>query len=211
MYKNYKEYAIIKNEKKLRIKSEKCISLEEGQEISKILFSILAQHPNGIGLSAIQIGIPKKVFVINVSEPLYFVNSEIIEKKYPIIFEEGCLSFPGKYINTKRFASIKVKADNLKSEVNLGYLGDLESDTKQNPKLQVDTKILMESVAFQHEHGHTLGKLMYDFQFKMPDYTVDKIGRNKEILIISNLGEEKVLKYKKALPLLKDGLWRIKE
>jgi peptide deformylase len=205
------EYSIIYNEKRLRQKCTKVDTLEEGQEISKILFKILAQHKNGIGLSAIQIGILKNVFVINVTEPLYFVNAEIISQEFPIIADEGCLSFPNKYIKTKRFAKITLKADNINGIITYGYSGNIEDDFKKNPNLKLDTMMLLESLAIQHEYSHQEGKLMYDYLFKQPDYRVNKIGRNKEVNIINNFNEQRVLKYKKAIPLLNSGLWRFKE
>jgi len=206
-----KNNQVIYNEKMLRDKCESVSSLDEGQEISRHLFKILSENKNGIGLSAIQVGIKKNVFVVNVNEPLYFVNAKIIEEKFPIISDEGCLSFPNKYIKTKRFAQIKVTADNINGAITYGYHGDLETDYKSNPNLKLNNKDLLESIAIQHEIDHQQGILMYDRKFKQPDYKVDKIGRNELVNIISNLGEEKVLKYKKALPLLDSGLWRFKE
>lgn len=206
-----KDYSVIYNESALRQKCTNVETLEEGQAISRILFKVLANHKNGVGLSAIQIGIPKKVFVINVKEPIYFVNAEIVEQNFPIITDEGCLSFPNKYIKTKRFAQIKVKADNIKGEITFGYQGNLEEDFKNNPNMEINQLDLLESVAIQHEYDHQHGILMYDRIFKQPDYRVEKIGRNKEVCIVSNLGEEKIIKYKKALPLLESGLWRFKE
>lgn len=203
------DYQIIYDEKILRKISEKCDNIEEGQEISKILFEKLAYSDNGIGLSAIQINIPKRVFVLNVSEPLYFVNPEIIEQKFPIVFpQEGCLSYPGKFIKTKRYAQIKIKADNIKGELLFGYKGDSLEDLQNNP---FDERDILECIAFQHEYDHLDGIIMYDRLFRQPDYKVKKVGRNEFINIISNTGEEKIIKYKKALPLLQSGIWRIKE
>lgn len=206
-----KDYSVIYNENALRQKCTNVDSLEEGQEISKILFKVLANHKNGIGLSAIQVGIPKNVFVVNVKEPLYFVNPEILEQNFSIITDEGCLSFPDKYIKTKRFAQIKLKADNINGILTYGYQGNLEEDYKNNPNLKLNQFDLLESIAIQHEYDHSNGVLMYDRLFRQPDYRVEKIGRNKEVHIVSNLGEERVLKYKKAIPLLESGLWRFKE
>ncbi len=204
------DYHIIYNEKQLRQKCTNVDSVEEGQEISRILFKLLAQSKNGIGLSAIQVGIPKNVFVTNVKEPLYFVNAEIIKGEYPIITEEGCLSFPNKFIKTKRNLKITIKADNIKGEVTYGYQGDITEDIKTNPNLKIEGLDILESVSIQHEIDHKNGILMYDRMFHQPDFSSEKIGRNKEVCIVSNLGEEKILKYKKASPLIESGLWRFK-
>ena len=62
----------------------------------------------GIGLAAIQIGISKRIIVIDVSkdkekEPLFLVNPEIIYKSdKTAIYEEGCLSLPGHFAEIER-------------------------------------------------------------------------------------------------------------
>ena len=62
----------------------------------------------GIGLAAIQIGVPKRVIVIDLSKeeekkPLYFVNPKIITKsKDNSTYEEGCLSVPGQFAEVDR-------------------------------------------------------------------------------------------------------------
>ena len=59
----------------------------------------------GIGLAAIQIGVPKRVIVIDLSKtkkknPLYFINPEIIKKsETDASYEEGCLSVPNQLRN----------------------------------------------------------------------------------------------------------------
>ena len=84
---------IIKDKNKLK---EKCspVSIKEGEEIGVRLLHELRQSENGIGLAANQIGINKRVCVINVKEPLVLINPRIVEKsKEQFIFAEGCLSF----------------------------------------------------------------------------------------------------------------------
>ena len=63
----------------------------------------------GIGLAAIQIGVPKRVIVIDLSrdgekkQPMYFVNPEILNKsKLDATYEEGCLSVPGQFAEIDR-------------------------------------------------------------------------------------------------------------
>jgi len=62
----------------------------------------------GIGLAAIQIGIPKRIIVIdlsrdNLKQPLYFVNPRIIVKSNnKTTYEEGCLSVPGQFAEIDR-------------------------------------------------------------------------------------------------------------
>ena len=59
----------------------------------------------GIGLAANQIGINKRVCVINVKEPLVLINPRIVEhSEEQFMFAEGCLSFPGKHVRTGRYS-----------------------------------------------------------------------------------------------------------
>jgi len=63
----------------------------------------------GIGLAAIQVGIPKRIIVLDIEQkegqknPLFFINPEIIEKsKNLLTYEEGCLSVPGQFAEIER-------------------------------------------------------------------------------------------------------------
>ena len=63
----------------------------------------------GIGLAAIQIGVPKRIIVLDISkdpekkEPMYFVNPVIVStSKNNITYEEGCLSVPGQFAEIDR-------------------------------------------------------------------------------------------------------------
>ncbi len=79
---------------------------------------------SGIGLAAVQVGVLKRILVIDVShgkerypelsaeqhEPLFFINPEIIaNSKEQSEFNEGCLSFPGQYSKVTRPESVTVK------------------------------------------------------------------------------------------------------
>ena len=74
-----------------------------GEEERKLMDDMLQTmyEANGIGLAAIQVGIPKRIIVIDLSKkdekknPLYFVNPIIKNKKKELsTYEEGCLSVP---------------------------------------------------------------------------------------------------------------------
>ena len=89
------------------------VTLKEGEEIAIRLLHELRQSESGIGLAANQIGINKRVCVVNVKEPIVLINPKIVEhSKEQFVFPEGCLSFPNDKIRTMRHTSIKVKADN---------------------------------------------------------------------------------------------------
>ena len=61
---------------------EKCLptTIEEGEEIGIKLLDELRKSNSGIGLAANQIGINKRVCVINVKEPVVLINPKIVEK-----------------------------------------------------------------------------------------------------------------------------------
>lgn len=72
---------------------------------------------DGVGLAAPQVGILKRVVVIDVGNgPLYLINPEIIETEGEYLDEEGCLSIPGQQGNVLRPERVKAKALNEKGE-----------------------------------------------------------------------------------------------
>ncbi len=72
---------------------------------------------NGVGLAAPQVGILKRVVVIDVGEGIIeLINPEIIETKGEIVDEEGCLSVPGMVGLVARPEYVKVKALNRENE-----------------------------------------------------------------------------------------------
>ena len=177
---------------------EKCVpvsslSYGEGEDIAKRLLEELSNSKNGIGLAANQIGINKRVCVINVKEePLILINPEIIERsKETFVFPEGCLSFPNKHVRTIRNTSIKVKADNHNEELTFS------ADSK-------DYKDAFECACVQHEIDHLDGITMFDREFKQEPIKVNKIGRNEKVTLTKG-SESKIIKFKKAQPLLESG------
>ena len=97
----------------LHKKIEKCSYNLDRQEISDTLRENMFHH-NGVGLSANQIGIGERVFVMMVDideeETIICFNPRIIkESKDEVVMEEGCLSYPDKFLEIKRPSSIVVK------------------------------------------------------------------------------------------------------
>lgn len=67
---------------------------------------------NGIGISAIQVGYPLRVFLAG-NPPQVFINPKMLEKSsYTKVDWEGCLSCPGAHVRVRRSHSIKVKYTN---------------------------------------------------------------------------------------------------
>lgn len=104
----------------------------------------------GVGLAANQIGVLKRVFVIDIAdeeEPsnlMVFINPEIIDTTGTQTYQEGCLSFPGGSEEIKRAERVRVRA----LDVN-GKAFELEAEG-------------LLAVAIQHENDHLNGVLMID-------------------------------------------------
>ena len=180
---------IIKDRKELEIKCSP-VSIKEGEEIGVRLLHELRQSENGIGLAANQIGINKRVCVINVKEPLVLINPKIVEKsKEQFVFPEGCLSFPDSKIKTTRHQDIVVEADNHDGRLSFSA----------NSK---DINDAFECVCVQHEIDHLDGITMFDREFKSEPLVrgvnaPKKIGRNEKVTITHPSGETTTIKYKK--------------
>ena len=185
---------IIKDKNKLTTPCE-VVSIKDGEDIAANLLQELRQSESGIGLAANQIGINKRVCVVNIKEePLVLINPKIVEtSKEQFVFPEGCLSFPNDKIKTIRHESIVVEADNHQGKLSFSA----------NSK---DINDAFECVCVQHEIDHLDGITMFDREFKQTPIKrqTKKIGRNEKVTITKGT-ESKVLKYKKATPLLEDG------
>ena len=93
---------IVTDKNKITQECKPCNSIEEGEKIAVKLLDELKESNSGIGLAANQIGINKRVCVINVNEPIVLINPEIIEmSEEKFAFMEGCLSFPNDTIKTQ--------------------------------------------------------------------------------------------------------------
>jgi peptide deformylase len=72
---------------------------------------------DGVGLAAPQVGVLRRVIVIDVGEgPMVFINPEIVEQSGEQCGQEGCLSIPGVYMDVKRPNHVVVTAKNEKME-----------------------------------------------------------------------------------------------
>jgi len=173
------------------------VSVEEGEKIAAELFEILNKRKDGIGLAANQVGINKRVAVLNVKEPIVLINPMIVETNDIIQYYEGCLSFPKKSCKTTRYKYVVIECDNYESKLYFGPAND-EDDLG-----------LLESVCIQHEIDHLNGVRIMDREYKLePIKAEKKFGRN-EIVGITDGKDYKEMKYKKALPLIKSGDWGI--
>ena len=127
-------------------------------------------NSNGIGLAAVQVGILKRILVIDVStkeeekNPLCFINpviKKISDEKS--VYEEGCLSIPDTFIEIERPKICEVEYINLD-----GKLKNIECDG-------------LLSTCLQHEINHLDGKLIIDHLTKLKrDIIIKKISKNKK-------------------------------
>ena len=126
----------------------------------------------GIGLAAIQIGVPKRIIVIDLSKndekknPLYFINPEIITKSNKdASYEEGCLSVPNQFAEISRPDKCTVKF--------LDYRGE-EKILKAEGLL---------ATCIQHEMDHLEGILFIDYLSKLKkSMIIKKLSKQKKTL-----------------------------
>ena len=124
---------------------------------------------NGIGLAAVQIGIPKRIIVMDLSKedkiknPMYFINPVIKNKNKELsTYEEGCLSVPNQFAEVDRPATCEIEY--------LDYYGE---------KKIIKTDGLL-ATCIQHEMDHLEGILFIDYLSKL-----------KKSMIIKKLSKQK--------------------
>ena len=123
---------------------------------------------NGIGLAAIQIGVPKRIIVMDISKdgkknPMYFVNPKIKNKhKEKSTYEEGCLSVPNYFAEVDRPKYCEVEY--------LDYQGE-------NKILKAEGLL---ATCIQHEMDHLEGVLFIDYLSKLKKtMIVKKLSKRK--------------------------------
>ena len=129
---------------------------------------------NGIGLAAIQIGVPKRIIVMDISkedkkkEPRYFVNPVIIKKdSLEATYEEGCLSVPNQFAEINRPSKCEVEY--------LDYNGE--------KKILNAEGIL--ATCIQHEMDHLEGILFIDYLSKLKkSMIIKKLSKSKSERIV---------------------------
>ena len=141
-----------------------------GNEERKLMDDMLETMyaANGIGLAAIQIGIPKRIIVMDISKngeknPMYFVNPIIKNKdKDKTTYEEGCLSVPDYFAEVDRPKYREVEY--------LDYNGE-------NKILEADGLL---ATCIQHEMDHLEGILFIDYLSKLKKtMIVKKLSKRK--------------------------------
>ena len=158
------------------------VSVEEGMAIATELFQILNARGDGIGLAANQVGIDAQVAVVNVREPLVLINPKILSKEVEIPFYEGCLSYPGKGVNTKRYRDVVISTE--QSESDWYFSGaqnpiDGKGSWEKTQQNKNDAEMrLLETICVQHEIDHLNGVTIMDRQMVTTITKEKQIGRN---------------------------------
>ena len=153
----------------LRQKSLKVEKVDEDlQRLMNDMVETMYAAP-GIGLAAIQVGVAKRVIVIDISQkegikkPMFFVNPEIVSKsENNSTYEEGCLSVPGQFAEIDRPDSCHIR-----------YL-----DYDGQPK-ELKARGML-ATCIQHEMDHLEGILFIDYLSKL-----------KKTMIIKKLSKQK--------------------
>jgi len=124
----------------------------------------------GIGLAAIQIGVPLRIIVMDISgkeeppAPRFFVNPEILERSQELaLFEEGCLSVPEIFDEVERPAKVRIRS--------LNYAGETVEEDAEG----------LFAVCVQHEMDHLQGVLFIDHLSRLKrESAVKKVKKAKE-------------------------------
>ena len=146
--------------------------LTVGKEEQKLMDDMLETmySANGIGLAAIQIGVPKRIIVMDIGDrekekkPMYFVNPSIKNKNSKFsTYEEGCLSVPEQFAEIDRPSTCEVE-----------YL-----DYNGNKKILKASGLL--ATCIQHEMDHLEGVLFIDYLSKLKKtMIIKKLSKQKE-------------------------------
>ena len=158
-----------------RILRQKSLPVEKvDEDLQKLMNDMLdtMYAAPGIGLAAIQVGIPKRVIVLDIAQkdgprdPMFFVNPEIISKSdNNSTYEEGCLSVPGQFAEIDRPDKCHVKY--------LDYNGQAKEIKAEG----------MLATCIQHEMDHLEGVLFIDYLSKLKkSMIVKKLSKQQKAL-----------------------------
>jgi peptide deformylase len=126
------------------------------------MFDTLYTSDAGIGLAAPQIGVQKQIFVWDMDdEPMVVINPEIVESSGEWVYDEGCLSIPGLYVEMVRPKVVLMRGLDLD-----GNTVEIEADE-------------LAARLFQHELDHLNGVLMFDRM--TPDQRKDAMAEYRRI------------------------------
>jgi peptide deformylase len=156
----------------LKLKSTPVETVKEAKDIISKLEEEIKSHSTAVGLSAIQIGIAKQVAIIKDKDKFHpIINpylADDLEDEF-IYGGEGCLSFPGLHVNTKRYVGIVIG----NNEIEDGTFRPHREYYYYNEEGPKD----ITSIIVQHEIDHMNGIVIEDRKAEEPLKQL-KIGRN---------------------------------
>lgn len=128
------------------------VSVEEIPLLSSLILEMIDRmyEARGIGLAANQVGVGKRLCILDTSwpdgkkNPRIYINPKIINFSNEIISEEGCLSIPGVVVKKKRYRTVTVEYYDMFGVKHMDSLSDLDA------------------FAIQHECDHLDGKTLFD-------------------------------------------------
>ena len=158
-----------------KILREKSLEVENvDKDIQKLMDDMLETMyaAPGIGLAAIQVGIPKRIIVLDVEHkegkknPIFLINPKIIKKsENKSTYEEGCLSVPGQFAEIDRPDKCHVKY--------LDYHGN---------KKEINAEGML-ATCIQHEMDHLEGILFIDYLSKLKKtMIIKKLSKQKKVI-----------------------------
>ena len=150
----------------LRIKLSECSSDLDREKVESQLIDSM-KHYQGIGLSANQVGIMERVFVmysdVKKREIISCFNPKIItQSDTEVVIEEGCLSYPGLWLKVKRPDGIEVEYED------------------KNGELQSKAMFGLECRIFLHEYDHMEGT---DFTKKVSKIKLDRAKKRQSKML----------------------------
>ena len=158
----------------LRKKSSKLENVDDNtRKLLDDMLQTMYKAP-GIGLAAVQIGVLKRLIVIDISKreeekkPIFLINPEIkFKSKKTSLYEEGCLSLPGYFAEIERPSECSIEY--------VDYYGK---------KKELKAEGLL-STCIQHEIDHLNGVLFIDYLSKLKrDYIIKKLTKSKPDRIV---------------------------
>lgn len=142
---------------------------EFNDELKELCYNMLftMYHAPGIGLAAPQIGISKRIFVMDIDyereekeladgettyelsgfKPMIFINPVISDKEGEITYQEGCLSLPGVFEDVKRFEKCKVNFQDVEGNHHAIEAEELRSICIQHENDHLDGKVFIERLS----------------------------------------------------------------
>ncbi len=157
-------------DRKLRLVSDPIERIDDDlRRFADQMLATMYEAP-GIGLAAIQVGVPRRMLVLDVAQredetasrdPIVMINPEILSRSDETsVREEGCLSIPEYYAEVERPARLRIRF--------------LDRDGKQR---EIDAKGVL-ATCIQHEVDHLDGKLFIDYLSKLKrDMVIKKFNK----------------------------------